>query len=59
MVINCPVFGKLTCIHWPEFWCWRRGETFYCSEMCLDVSIVRNTKQKNIEKAKKKRKDQL
>ena len=49
---TCPICGKRKVIMWPEFWVYRRGNTFYCSEMCLDVSVVRNTKQKNIEKAK-------
>ena len=44
MMVNCPVCGKLTCIHWPEHWIYKRGETYYCSDQCLDVSIVRDTK---------------
>lgn len=44
MMNICPVCGKLTCIHWPEHWIYKRGETYYCSDQCLDVSIVRDTK---------------
>ena len=44
MITNCPVCGKLTCIHWPEHWVYKRGKTYYCSEQCLDVSVVRDTK---------------
>ena len=44
MMVNCPVCGKLTCIHWPEHWIYKRGEIYYCSDQCLDVSIVRDTK---------------
>ena len=44
MMVNCPVCGKLTCIHWPEHWVYKRGKTYYCSEQCLDVSVVRDTK---------------
>ena len=44
MMVNCPVCGKLTCIHWPEHWIYKRGGTYYCSDQCLDVSIVRDTK---------------
>ena len=44
MITNCPVCGKLTCIHWPEHWVYKRGKAYYCSEQCLDVSVVRDTK---------------
>ena len=47
MVINCPVCGKLTCIHWPEHWIHRRGATFYCSDNCLQVDLVKDTKLLN------------
>ena len=56
MIVNCPICGKLMCIHWPEHWVYRRGETYYCSDQCLDVSIVRDTKETNIAKAKRKAK---
>ena len=42
MITNCPVCGKLTCIHWPEHWVYRRGETYYCSANCMDVDMVRD-----------------
>ena len=47
MVINCPVCGKLTCIHWPEHWVHRRGPTYYCSDNCLQVDLVKDTKLLN------------
>ena len=47
MVINCPVCGKLTCIHWPEHWIHRRGATYYCSDNCLQVDLVKDTKLLN------------
>ena len=54
MMNVCPVCGKYHCIHWPEYWVYRRGNTYYCSEMCMDVSIVKDTKQMNIAKARRK-----
>jgi hypothetical protein len=47
VVINCPVCGKLTCIHWPEHWIHRRGPTYYCSDNCLQVDLVKDTKLLN------------
>ena len=42
MMTNCPVCGKLTCIHWPEHWIYRRGSVFYCSATCMDVAMVKD-----------------
>ena len=50
---------------WPEFWCWRRGNTFYCSEMCLETSYVKDRnmikwayqKRKEAKKMEKMKKD--
>lgn len=39
---TCPICGKRKAIMWPEFWIWRRGNTFYCSEMCLETSYVKD-----------------
>ena len=39
---TCPICGKRKAIMWPEFWVWRRGDTFYCSEMCLETSYVKD-----------------
>jgi len=44
MMTVCPVCGKLTCIHWPEHWVYRRGPTYYCSDQCMDVAVVREYK---------------
>ena len=57
MIVNCPICGKLTCIHWPEHWVYRRGETYYCSDQCLDVDMVRDMnliKQVRMERRKRK-----
>lgn len=48
MMINCPVCGKLTVVHWPEHWVYRRGETYYCSDQCMDVDSVRDMKLMNM-----------
>lgn len=56
MMVNCPICGKLTCIHWPEHWVYRRGSTYYCSANCLDISIIRDTKLLN-EIGKRRRKE--
>ena len=55
MMVNCPICGKLTCIHWPEHWVYRRGSTYYCGENCMDISIIRDTKLLN-EIGRKRRK---
>ena len=62
---TCPICGKRKAIMWPEFWIWRRGETFYCSEMCLETSYVRDRnmikwayqKRKEAKKMEKMKKD--
>ena len=56
MMVNCPICGKLTCIHWPEHWVYRRGSTYYCSANCMDISIIRDTKLLN-EIGKRRRKE--
>lgn len=56
MMVNCPICGKLTCIHWPEHWIYRRGSTYYCSANCMDISIIRDTKLLN-EICKRRRKE--
>ena len=55
MVINCPVCGKLTCIHWPEHWVHRRGATYYCSDNCLQVDLVKDTKLLNESMSKRRK----
>lgn len=47
MVISCPMCGKITAIFWPQHWVYRRGETYYCSEDCLMVDLVKDTKMLN------------
>lgn len=47
MMQICPVCGKNTCIHWPEHLVYRRGQTYYCSEQCMEVSLARDMKKVN------------
>ena len=47
MMVNCPVCGKLTAIYWPEFWVYRRRDTFYCSENCMIVDETMDLKLMN------------
>lgn len=47
MVVPCPICGKLTAIYWPQFWVYRRGETYYCSENCLIVDRTRDVRLMN------------
>ena len=42
MMNNCPICGRRHCIHWPQFWPYRRGPTYYCSDSCMDVDIVKD-----------------
>jgi len=56
-MITCPICGKLTAIHWPEHWVYRRGETYYCSDQCMDVSRNRDTKTLTELHRKRKGKD--
>lgn len=41
MMAVCPICGKLTCIHWPEHWVFRRGGIYYCGENCLQIQKTR------------------
>lgn len=59
MMTNCPVCGKLTCIHWPEHWVYRRGSTYYCGEQCLTDDLVRDTKLMNEVKKRRKREKKM
>ena len=58
MMNVCPICGRYHCIHWPEHWVYRRGETYYCSAMCMDVDIVRDMNLlKQVRADRKKRKE--
>lgn len=46
-MFTCPTCGKYTCAHWPEYWPYRRGPTYYCSWQCLDVDQVRDMQEMN------------
>ena len=54
MIVNCPVCGKLTCIHWPEHWVYRRGSTYYCGEHCMDTDLYRDMQLLNEVKRRRK-----
>ena len=47
MMKVCPVCGKLTVIHWPEHWVWKRGSSYYCGENCISIDITRDIKTLN------------
>ena len=47
MMAVCPVCGKLTAIHWPENWVWKRGSSYYCGENCISIDITRDIKTLN------------
>ena len=58
MMSVCPICGKYHCIHWPEHWVYRRGDTYYCSAMCMDVDIVRDMNiLKQVREDRRKRKE--
>ena len=58
MMTVCPICRKSVCIHWPEHWVYRRGQTYYCSDQCMDVDITRTTKLLN-EALRKKREGKI
>lgn len=41
---TCPMCGKQKVIMWPQFWPYRRGETYYCSEDCMMVDQAKDMK---------------
>lgn len=41
---TCPVCGKLKVIMWPQFWPYRRGDTYYCSDDCMMVDQTKDMK---------------
>ena len=55
MMNNCPICGRQHCIHWPQFWPYRRGPTYYCSDSCMDVDIVKD--QKLLQEVRLRRKE--
>jgi hypothetical protein len=53
----CPECGKKHVVHWPEFWPYRRYNTYYCSFNCIDVSVTRDLKKlKDADRKKRERK---
>ena len=58
MMSVCPICGKYHCIHWPEYWVYKRGQTYYCSAVCMDVDIVRDMNiLKQVREDRRKRKE--
>ena len=50
---TCPICGKRHVVMWPEFWPYRRGDAYYCSEQCLEVSVYRDLQLMNKVKKRK------
>jgi len=44
---TCPICGKYHVVTWPEFYVYRRGPTFYCSENCMFVDATKDLKKMN------------
>ena len=47
MMYTCPICGKYHVVTWPEFYVYRRGPTFYCSENCMIVDATKDLKKMN------------
>ena len=47
MMNTCPICGKYHVVTWPEFYVYRRGPTFYCSENCMIVDATKDLKKMN------------
>ena len=56
MIVNCPVCGRVKCIHWPEHWIYRRGSVYYCGEQCMSIDLFRDMQLLN-EVNRRKRKE--
>ena len=56
MMNDCPICGRNHVITWPEFWPYRRQETLFCSDQCMDIYDVRLMNKKNgwVQGSKKK-----
>jgi hypothetical protein len=44
---TCPICGKYHVVTWPQFYVYRRGTTYYCSENCMFVGVTRDTQELN------------
>ena len=42
MITACAFCGRTIVSHWPEFWPYRRGEAYYCTQNCYDISLTRD-----------------
>ena len=49
----CPICGTRRVICWPEFWVYRRGGSYFCSENCMDISLYRDLQLLNSVKRKR------
>jgi hypothetical protein len=45
---TCPICGKYHVVTWPQFYVYRRGTTYYCSENCMIVGETKDLKELNI-----------
>ena len=54
MMANCPECGKRHVVTWPELSPFRRGEHYYCSHKCWQISIQRDMKSiKDVARARR------
>lgn len=53
MMTTCPICNKRFIVPYTEFWVYKIGGLFYCSESCHSIAYYRHWKR--IEEAKKKR----
>lgn len=56
MMITCPICSRSVCVHWPEHWVYKRGQTYFCSDQCMDVDSNRTLRTLN--KVLRKKKEQ-
>lgn len=61
MMNDCPICGRNHVITYPEFWPYRRQETLFCSDQCMDIYDVQLMNKKNgwVQGSKKKGKNTM
>ena len=58
MMATCPECGKLHVVTWPELSPFRRGDLYYCSHSCWEISLTRDmTKIKEAALIRRQRKN--
>ena len=45
MITNCTVCGKITAIPYPQFYVYRRGDHWFCSDNCMNVWQTQETRR--------------